>query len=238
MISLFSILTPAAYCAAIYFGANYYNYDIDSFLIQRAYDCIFVFGYIQIMVRNSNFYKNIIKHYKTTMSTFRNEIEVIINNKPVQSTKKTLLFDNPPESFDLIVYKCDNAATLKTDNVVFFQLPTEEMFEYSRCKYTFIQIMVNFECKENEQSYKLNLCDQTNNYYVVNNRINAKFISYMLFKNYNVSCDFINTPYTIHIMDHNVGTVILNENDELIFNENDYTIISDKDETEENSEDE
>lgn len=224
MISLFTILTPAAYCAAIYFGAKYYNYDIDGFLLQRSYDFIFILGYIQIVVRNSDLYKNTIKHYKATTSSFRNEIDIIVNNKIVRSAKKTSLIDNVPELFDIIVYKCENENSSKTDNVFYQSIPGD--FAYKKCKYTFIQIILTFFTNNVENTYKINLRDDKDDYYIVNNRLNATTLSYLLFKIHRVSHDLKTVSYSLNIMDQNVRSLVLNEKDEIIFHENDYEMIT------------
>ena len=237
MISLFSILTPAAYCAAIYFGAKYYNYDIDGFLLQRSYDFIFILGYIQILVQNSDLYKNVIKHYKATTSSFRNEIDIVLNNKIVRSIKKASLNDNNPELFDLIVYKCENDVSSKTDIVFYQSIP--ENFAYNVCKYTFIQIILTFFVDGSDHTYKINLHNDADNYYIVNNRLNATVLSYLLFKIHRVSHDLRTVPYSLNIMDQNVRSLVLNEKDEIILHETCYEMITvvhdDDDEDEDDS---
>lgn len=226
MISLFAVLNPVVYFAAIYFGAKYYNYDIDGFLLRRSYDFIFTFGCIQIMVRNSDFYKTMMTKYKKTMTSFRSEIDIIINNKVVQSTKRENLLNSPPNLFDLIVFKCDNNDSSKMDNILFTSVPSEKDFDYKCCTYTFVQVVLTFFTNNLVNTYKINLRDEKDNYYIVKNCLNSVVLSYLLFKNHNISQDLQEVSYTLNIMDQNVISLVLHENDVVIFHEKDYEIIS------------
>ena len=164
------------------------------------------------------------------MSSFRNEIDIVVKNKIVRCVKKATLIDDPPELFDLIVYRCDNDASSKIDNVFYQSIPGD--FEYKKCKYTFIQTTLTFFIDGVENVYKINLRDDTDNYYIVNNRLNATVLSYLLFKIHRVSHDLKTVAYCLNIMDQNVRSLVLNEKDEIIFHENDYemtTVLHDDD---------
>jgi hypothetical protein len=161
------------------------------------------------------------------MKGFQNEIDIILNNKIVQSCKKTELLDNPPQEFDMIIYKCENEHSSRLDNILFFSVPeTVEHFEYNWCSYTFIQTTLIFFFDNVEHTYKLNLRDEGNNYYIVGNRLNAIFLSYLLFKNCNISCDLRTIPWTLVIMDQNVRSLHINNESNLIFHDDNYEIIN------------
>ena len=228
MISLFSVLTPIMYSAAIYFGAKHYNYDIDGFLIQRSYDLIFIISHLQILIKNSEFYKTSVSKLKSLFKTPYDSISCIKNNSLKKTSIVSLFFENLPThtEYDMFLFKHENDLDSRIDNILYYSVPEPQTLKYARCNYTFIQAILKLSYNGDLREYKINLRDETNNYYIVNNRLNSTFFGYFLNTNFGVNYDIENITYSLTIMDHEVRQIILTEKQELIFSENNYAIMN------------
>ena len=227
MISLFSVLTPIMYSAAIYFGAKYYNYDIDGFLLQRSYDFMFIISHLQIFIKNSDFYKNSISKFKSIYKPSYDSISCIKNNLVRRISLVTLFFENLSEEheYDMFIYKHENEIDSKIDHVLYYSTPDPQTLKYDRCNYTFIQALLKVCNNGGVHEYKINLRDEKNNYYIVNNKMNPIFFGYLLNTNYGVNFDMQNVTYELTIMDHEVRQITVTESQELIFSEHDYAVV-------------
>ena len=165
------------------------------------------------------------------------EIEYIKDGNVIGLEYSKSFFSNPniesiiPQNFDLIVFsdyaniydKCVNKKIITRTN-------HQELS--SKCERSNIQfIMVEF--KMGEKTYKINMKDETYNYYVVGNIINFAFIVYYLMNHSSEKITFkeIETHMTnsnechIKIIDHNVNIVTLDKLSHFIeIRENDYHI--------------
>ncbi len=109
------------------------------------------------------------------------------------------------------------------NHVFYFDFPIH--FIYDCCKFKFISINITLD---DNKSYNLKLSDDTNNFFIVNNKLNKYSLSYLLLIQRGISIG--NNSYVLDIIDHNVKCFTITEKDELIFNLNTYTIkqIDDK----------
>jgi hypothetical protein len=102
------------------------------------------------------------------------------------------------------------------NKLVYFSIP--KIFTYELCKFTFLSITVS----QGESTYYLKLKSNTENYYIVGNKLNKLFIGYLLKKQCNVD---IAEKYTLEILDQHIISKKLDETDEIIFvEENNYKI--------------
>lgn len=211
-------INTVVYSAAIYFGAKYYNYDIDGFLLYRFHEAMFIASYIQIYFQNNE----IIKYVQMKIYEFKpvsvNQIEVMKNNKIISASTVDNLLENPCDDFDYIIYNSNNISSMKIDKIIFDKMPTLDDFRYTMCDYSFIQIILTMP----DISYKIELKTDKYNYYIVNNKLDSKFFDYYLYKYHN---DSINVSYTVSIIDHNAKSFRLSQEDIVIFGEDDYTVI-------------
>jgi len=107
--------------------------------------------------------------------------------------------------------------------VFYFDFPIH--FIYDCCKFKFISINITLD---DNKSYNLKLSDDTNNFFIVNNKLNKYSLSCLLLIQHGISIG--NNSYVLDIIDHNVKCFTITEKDELIFNHDTYTIkqIDDK----------
>lgn len=227
MISLFTVLTPIMYSAAIYFGAKHYDYDIDGFLLQRGYDLMFIISHLQILIKNSEFYKNSVSKFKSIYKPSYDSMNCIKNNLVRKISLVSLFFENLSEDneYDMFIYKHENEIDSKVDNVLYYSTPDPQTLKYDRCNYTFIQTILKVCNNDDIREYKINLRDETNNYYIVSNKLNPVFFGYLLNTVYGVNYDMQTITYELIIMDHEVRQITVTERQELIFSEYDYTVV-------------
>jgi len=208
-------INTVVYSAAIYFGAKYYNYDIDGFLLCRFHDAMFAASYIQIYLQNIEMIKYIQMKVYEFKSVSINQIEVVKNNKIISTSTVDNLLENPCDDFDYIIYNSNNFSTMKLDKIMFDTIPTPADFQYNICNFSFIQVILTMS----DISYKIDLKTDRYNYYIVNNKLDSKFFGYYLYKYHNVSID---VAYTVSIMDHNAKMFSISQEDVVIFEEDDY----------------
>jgi hypothetical protein len=127
--------------------------------------------------------------------------------------------------YDMFIFKHENASDMRNDNVLYYSIPDPKTLKYCRCNYTFIQAILKVNINDDIREYKINLRDETNNYYIVDNRLNSKFFGYLLNTKCGVNYDMQNITYILTIMDHEVRQIALTDKQEIIFSENNYTIV-------------
>jgi hypothetical protein len=153
------------------------------------------------------------------------EIDVIKFNQVMISTNKQYISVHQLLLYDFIIFSDYERVTEtapKVNKVLFFGLPKFPLnFDYKLCKFSFMSVTVKF----NDAKYQLKLSSETENYYIVGNKVNLLLISYLLKKQHNVSCDEITGVYALDVIDHNVNMKTFNEKDEIVFSEHDYTVL-------------
>jgi len=152
------------------------------------------------------------------------EIDIIKFNQVMISTNKQYISVHQLLLYDFIIFSDYERVTEtapKVNKVLFFGLPKFPLnFDYKVCKFSFMAITVKF----NDTKYQIKLSSETENYYIVGNKINLLLISYLLKKQHNVVCDEITGIYELNVIDHNVNMKTFNEKDEIVFSEHDYTV--------------
>lgn len=154
----------------------------------------------------------------------KNEIEIIKFNQVMISTNKKYVNVHQFLLYDFIIYSDYEKVTErspKANKVLYFGFPkTPINFEYNVCKFSFLSMTVTI----NNKKYPIKLSTDSENYYIVGNKINLLLIAYLLKTQYKVICDEITGTYELDIIDHNVTMKTLTEKDEIILHENDYII--------------
>jgi hypothetical protein len=145
------------------------------------------------------------------------DIEIIKYNEVLTSIPKTeIIFYSSELIHDFFIYSDFSDPTFsetkinKVNKLVFYDIP--KIFVYTDCKIKFFTIIYNIW-------YPIKLCSDTENYYIVGNKINKLLLGYLLKKQHNIS---IRPQYKLEILDHKFETKLFNETDEIIFIENDY----------------
>jgi hypothetical protein len=152
------------------------------------------------------------------------EIDIIKFNQVMFSTTKQYILVHQLLLYDFIIFSDYDRVTEtapKVNKVLFFGLPKFPLnFDYKVCKFSFMSLTVKF----NGTKYQIKLSSETENYYIVGNKINLLLISYLLKKQHNVNCDENTGIYELDVIDHNVNMKTFTEKDEIVFTEQDYTV--------------
>lgn len=114
---------------------------------------------------------------------------------------------------------CDKNYDTECVNYIWNEkMPTTKDYKVSNIKFMMVEL------EHNGKKYAINLKDNRNNYYIVNNSLNQHFFKYYI-KNVMYS-DFNqdNFDYKVTIIDHNVNVIILLPHQQLIILEDDYKI--------------
>jgi hypothetical protein len=164
------------------------------------------------------------------------EIECIVfNNITLKMSKNELLkwVTNENEyriPFDFVIYSFKPDETKNNfDRCIVYDLTRKNledaMNNREKCDFTFLSVYVVVEVRgESAKNYVLKLKTETENYYMVGNKINSLFVCHYLYENYGVDYDCEKIVYSMNVVDHNVSVVSLTEKDCLVFSKEKYTI--------------
>jgi hypothetical protein len=125
-----------------------------------------------------------------------------------------------------------NIASFKVDDTIYkCILKNEQKIDFkelldNRELYSLISSLrfISLNVKYNEENFKINLKDENNNYYIVNNEIDKQFIQYYLEHKLNISTDKDNFIYTIELVDNNVNFINLKDSDSIVIYKDKYVI--------------
>ena len=91
-----SIFNALMYSSAFYFGAKYFNVNIDGFLMKQAYNFMFLISCAQIAAKNSEIVKFVRDRYKCLTKKFVNTVEIVKYNEVIYTTK--------PDHHHILIY--------------------------------------------------------------------------------------------------------------------------------------
>jgi hypothetical protein len=204
------------------FLSSFFPNEYHNALLNCSLYAILLFSRFEIYAKKIYYYPKI----KSIIDSINksNEIDIIKFNDLMFSTNKKYINVHNFLLYDFIIYSDYNSVTekqTKVNKVLYFGFPkTPINFDYTLCKFSFISMTVNF----NNKKYPLKLSTESENYYIVGNKINLLLVAYLLKTQYKVLCDEINGRYELDIIDHNVTMKTLTEKDEIILHENDYIV--------------
>jgi hypothetical protein len=158
----------------------------------------------------------------------KNEIEIIKFNDLIVSTNKNNIHVHQLLLYDFIVYSdySSSVPSSKVNKVLYFGFPKFPInYNYSVCKFSFISINVKLIINCKEQSYQIKLSNETENYYIVGNKINKLVVSYLLKKQHGIMKDDLSEKYVLELIDQNVNMFSLSEKNEIVLNETEYKIV-------------
>jgi hypothetical protein len=191
-------------------------------LITISFYLILLYSYAELGV------KKIYNHESVAAITkyFRNlkmsrEIEIVKFNEFVVSTNRADMKIGHFLLYDFMIYS--DYSSSPTNKVLYSGLIKYPMdFNYVCCKFSFISLSVKILNKKDDKYYPIKLSSETENYYIVGNRINVLIIAYLLKKQHGIICDELMEKYELEIIDQDVNIKRLTEKDEIVFNETDY----------------
>ena len=170
------------------------------------------------------------------------DTELIISNNIFERIKMSNLLDNYDynmlKNIDLLIYTEKSGKEEKSDKeeksskedksgkVIIYDVSdlTNIIVSPKKCNYQFLSLNIQLKCPEGK-NFDLQLDCKRETYYVVNNRLNALFFSYLLKNAYGITSNVFTLQYDILMIDHNANLVVLTEKDELILFKDYYQII-------------
>jgi hypothetical protein len=133
--------------------------------------------------------------------------------------KDSLLFE--PENYDFIIRNDYREKKNKWMNYKILYKNFQEITDYEISTASFLSFVVYYQ----DKIIDILLETEKYNYMVVGNRINSKFIYYLL-KNMNINVgSYINFDYHIQVVTHDVNILTLNSKQELVIGKKNVTIV-------------
>lgn len=199
-------------------------------LINMSFYIILTYSYVEIYAKKMYYHENMtqIRSFIENINK-KNEIEIVKFNDVIVSTNKNSLRIHQLLLYDFIIYSDYSSAASpcsKINKVIYFGFPKFPInYSYNVCKFSFISINVKLIINCKEQSYQIKLSNETENYYIVGNKINKLVVSYMLKKQHGIMRDEVSEKYVLELIDQNVNMFSLSEKNEIVLNETEYKIV-------------
>jgi len=204
--------------------------EYHSTLINLSFYLILTYSYMEMYAKKA-YYHPSMSQIRTFIenSKKQREIEIIKFNDVITSTNKENVRIHQLLLYDFIIFSdYDGAKELsqKVNKVLYFGFENFPFtYSYNVCKFSFISFSVKLLVDGKEQSYPIKLLNESENYYVIGNKINRLLISYLLKKQHGVTRDELTEKYVLEFIDQNVNILSLSEKSEIVLNENDYKIV-------------
>jgi hypothetical protein len=194
---------------------NIINNYLKSFATIFGYNILYFFSYWQI--KYNHLHNKLIcdvKHEEVLYVELYDEINGIKNKKMADYLNwKNESYDSMIITKDVGIYPYNKIIIQKGSN-----FPIE--FNWNNVKYKFLSLIIIFT---EDETYDIKLHNKKDNYYIVGNIIDEKFIKYYLEKYYNIKVNK-DVSYIVQLLDENVKINILNMDKKIILLENEYII--------------
>ena len=198
-----------------------------------AYNVIYLYSWLQL------------KYYKCStmaLSHIRIIYDALHKNKNIVELRALHFYQN---NIVIIEYLLNQNAPLDTisinihpvfvfDYVVFIDTPSSQLTPKNMVCYNFIPVTLLYEVSNiiflsikleyNNKIYNIVLKTDMYNYYIVNNRINAQFITYYLINVVKEHSIIENIKYTLEILDNDINIHSLTEMHTIIIKKDTYEI--------------
>jgi hypothetical protein len=202
-------------------------------LLNISFYVILTYSYIEMYAKKLYYHENMSQIRKfIEVAKNKPEIEIIKFNDVITSVDKNRLCIHHLLLYDFIIYSdysrpiAAQSSSSRVNKVLYSGSPVFPLnYSYSLCKFSFISINVKLFVDYKEKSYAIKLVNDSENYYIVGNKINRLIICYLLMKQHRIICDEITREYRLELIDHNVDMKTLTERDEIVLNENDYKVV-------------
>ena len=124
-------------------------------------------------------------------------------------------------NYDFIIFS-DRKEEYEQINKIHYTKFPEIINDYKNSNIKFFSVELEYK----GEKYSIELKNEKNNHYVVNNVLNKEFFKYYLKNVLNVEIDNNNFDYKVLVIDHNVNLLELNPSDFLVIKEDDYEVNS------------
>ena len=180
----------------------------------------------------NNIYNKIEMECKPILSYIRlfyhpKDIEFVLDGRIIHKTYKKnilgiFLENDIPREFDFIIYSQYKEETKCVYKKIYKTFPIiEDRFECELSDISFILV----ECNIGDKSYKIDLKNETYNYYMVGNVFDYNFFLFELAKQHPHVLETEITNFFITIIDHEVKSVELDFIQELVLSQDSYTFV-------------
>jgi hypothetical protein len=229
-IVILSLLTPYIYMQK--YPDDEVTKKISDILITLGYKSIYYYSIIQIKLEKIN--KILMPYVKELYQVFsdsnnsKTQIEIICKNgnikkkidlaKALNEIKLEEIKENINNDFELIIISGSNDELSSSKNkVCCSNISNEISYDLSNIKF------INLSVTHNNNTYSIDLKNNNENYYIVNNKIDSSFLKYYLVNvlKVDVNEDF---SYKLQLMDHQVNILHLDESHDIIIEKNNYRI--------------
>jgi hypothetical protein len=199
-------------------------------LINLSFYLILTYSYVELYVKKAYYHPNMSKIRSfIENSNKKREIEIIKFNDVIASVDKENVHIHQLLLYDFIIfsdYAGAKALSQKVNKVLYFGFDSFPFtYSYNVCKFSFISVSAKLLVNGKEQSYQIKLSSDSENYYIIGNKINRLLICYLLKKQYGIICDEVKDKYVLELIDQNVNMISLSERDEIVLNEKDYKVV-------------
>jgi hypothetical protein len=215
--------------SAHFFFAKFYPNEYQMALLKTSFYVILMYSYAELFFKKAYNRPELLRlrDWVESMKD-KSEIEIVKMDGSIVLTNKNDLHARELMRGDLIIFSdYEDSSTntnAKINKVLYYDAHFPLDYNYDVCSFCFISTCVKL-CGE-EKSYQIKLVTESENYYIVGNRINRRLICYLLKKYYNVIWDPASAIYILDIIDHNIDIKSFSEKEEILLNEKDYDIIS------------
>jgi hypothetical protein len=208
-------------------------------LINVIYDTIYMFSSLQIRYNKTKRYLIGTSENKNNEEEYNVDLELyddgyLIKNIKMNEYLKKWSSDNLNFDYMIVSNKTNLDYKLRLINnkcKCCMKWPFELSWVRSKINFMSIYVIFNendlnmiFGNSDVNKEYLISLKVNDNNYYVVGNKIDSKFIKYYMMKYNNIHIPE-NLDYTIQLFDHNAKLKIIKYPDEIEIKEEDYDII-------------
>ena len=224
--------------------------NIKSRVINVGYNCFYsVLYYYSLLQININKYANksvticrpyistlwiaiinCLKEHKIIENKQKINIIGIYKNGTIVNEIKTteMKVDNLLNTFEVLTNKNNYDFIILSDkkdeyeyvNKIHYTEFPETINDYKNSTLRFFAVELEYK----DVKHSINLINEKDNHYIVNNVLNKEFFKYYLTNILNLEIDNYNFDYNVSVIDHNVNVVKLTQDDYLVIKEDDYEI--------------
>jgi len=180
------------------------------------------YSHIQIscnrFVNNNKMIKYVSEQFSELKKKMENEIEIIRDSNVLVRCKTENLLTFNQSLIDFLIYS--DYQTYPVNKVICKNI-YNFVKKYTVCDFKFHLINIIFSEKE---KYEIKLSNGENNYFIVGNIIDKYVVAYLLYKQYRLIVNEDTFEYTMEILDNNIETIHISENESIIFEKSSYKI--------------
>jgi len=169
-------------------------------------------------VNNNKMIKYVSDQFSELKKKLENEIEIIRDSTVLLRCKTENLLMYNQSLIDFLIYS--DYQTYPVNKVICKNI-YNFVKKYTVCDFKFHLINIIFSEKD---KYEIKLSNGEYNYFIVGNIIDKYVVAYLLYKQYRLIVNEDTFEYTMEILDNNIETIHISENESIIFEKSSYKI--------------